>query len=271
MNSCWQVFCTDIGMTKKGKIYIGTSGWHYKHWVGTFYPEKTKDSEQLAFYLKYFKSVELNNSFYRLPKPRVFANWRKAVPADFIFAVKGNRYITHNKKLNIEKQNISIFFKSVKNLEEKTGPILFQLPPKWNLNVERFARFLKQLPKNYRYAFEFRNHSWYREEIYELLRKYNFAFCVYELEYHLSPREVTADFVYLRLHGPGGKYQGSYSKTRLESWVEQCEEWSKHGKDVYVYFDNDQKGYAAFNARTLQGLMMKSSRNIRQRKRISVS
>jgi uncharacterized protein YecE (DUF72 family) len=266
-NLHWQVLCASFDMAKRGKIFIGTSGWHYKHWVGRFYPAGIKDSEQLAYYLQHFKTVELNNSFYRLPKPQVFANWRKLVPANFIFAVKGNRFITHNKKLNVERKNISIFFKSVSKLKEKTGPILFQLPPKWNVNVDRFAKFLKQLPKNYKYAFEFRNHTWYSEEIYLLLRKYNCAFCVYELEYHLSPREVTADFVYLRLHGPGGKYQGSYSKTRLKSWAEQCEEWRKNGKDVYVYFDNDQLGYAAFNAQTFQELLMIKSRKSKQTKK----
>jgi uncharacterized protein YecE (DUF72 family) len=242
-------------MPKKGKIWVGTSGWHYKHWVGTFYPKGTKNDEQLAYYLQFFKTVELNNPFYRLPKPIVFANWRKATPTDFIFAVKASRYITHNKKLNVEKKSIRIFFDSVKKLKEKLGPILFQLPPSWKINAERLAGFLKILPKKYRYTVEFRNHTWYDEHIYELLRKYNCAFCIYELQHHLSPLEITADFVYMRLHGPGNKYQGKYSKTILKSWAKKCLQWQKEGKDVYVYFDNDQEGYAAINAKELQSLV----------------
>ncbi len=242
-------------MGRKGKIYIGTSGWHYKHWIGSFYPQGTKDADQLSYYLEFFKTVELNNSFYRLPAPETFANWRKAVPSDFVFAIKGSRYITHQKKLNIEKENISIFFNSVKRLREKAGPVLFQLPPHWNVNVERFDRFLKLLPKKYRFTFEFRNHSWYNDEVDELLRSYNCAFCIYELEHHLSPLKVTADFVYTRLHGPGNKYQGSYTDTQLKKWAVQCKAWQKDGKDAYVYFDNDQLGYAAFNAKKLMELV----------------
>jgi len=242
-------------MKRKGRILIGTSGWHYKHWIGTFYPAETKDAEQFPYYCRFFKTVELNNSFYHLPAPQTFTNWRKAVPSDFVFAIKGSRYITHQKKLNVEKDSIKLFFSSVKKLQEKSGPILFQLPPRWNINVERFARFLKLLPKKYRYTFEFRNHSWYAQEIYELLQMNNCAFCIYELEHHLSPIKVTADFVYMRLHGPGNKYQGSYNDEQLKKWAKQCREWQKESKDVYVYFDNDQSGYAAFNALKLQALV----------------
>jgi uncharacterized protein YecE (DUF72 family) len=161
------------------------------------------------------------------------------------------------KKLNVDKPSMHEFFSHVDHLEEKLGPILFQLPPKWNINAERLKEFLHALPKGYRYTFEFRNHSWYDEAVYELLREYNCSFCIYELEHHLSPMEVTADFIYIRLHGPGNKYQGSYSDEKLNEWAEQCRQWEKKGKDVYIYFDNDQEGYAAFNARYLQELMAK--------------
>ncbi|MEX2592619.1 MAG: DUF72 domain-containing protein [Anditalea sp.] len=240
---------------EKGKIHIGTSGWHYKHWIGTFYPEGTKAAGQLAYYQKYFKTVELNNSFYGIPSPQTFENWKKAVPDDFIFSVKGNRYFTHQKKLNVQKENISEFFHHADKLEEKAGPVLFQLPPSWKTNHQRLAEFLSKLPENHRYTFEFRNTTWYNDKVYGLLRQYNCAFCVYELAGHLSPIEITADFVYVRLHGPGDKYQGSYSDTSLKKWAEQCIQWQKEGKDVYVYFDNDQLGYAAFNARDLAKLV----------------
>lgn len=238
----------------KHKIYIGTSGWHYKHWIGTYYPAGTKDAEQMTFYLNDFTTVELNNSFYRLPEKKTFEGWRKAAPPGFVFAVKASRFITHNKKLKDPETTIAKFFDQLKGLKEKLGPVLFQLPPGWNVNEERLAAFLSSLPEKIRYVFEFRNHTWYTDNVYELLRKYNCAFCIYELDHHLSPMVETADFIYIRLHGPGAKYQGSYSRKVLNQWAVQCREWKKT-KDVFVYFDNDQHGYAAFNALTLKNLL----------------
>jgi len=232
------------------KIYIGTSGWHYKHWLGSFYPPEIKTAGQLGYYIQNFKTVEINNSFYRLPTKETFINWKNAVPADFTFVVKASRYITHMKKLKDPAQSIANFMDNVIALGEKLGPILFQLPPGWKINTERLKEFLRKLPKGQRYVFEFRNDSWYHDDIYELLEKYNCAFCIYELDGHLTPLKVTADFVYIRLHGPGHKYQGSYSEQALAEWAEKCKEWNK-GKDVFVFFDNDENGYAAFNAKRL--------------------
>jgi uncharacterized protein YecE (DUF72 family) len=242
---------------RKGKIHIGTSGWHYKHWKGTFYPEDAKEKDQFKEYLKSFSTVELNNSFYKLPPPETFETWRKSTPARFIFAVKANRFLTHNKKLIVDKNSIKRFFHSVDRLEKKLGPILFQLPPKWRINAERLETFIEALPEGYRYTFEFREHSWYDQEVYRILRDNNCAFCIYELEYHMSPMEITADFIYIRLHGPGNKYQGSYSDKTLKDWATHCKEWQKKGLDVYIYFDNDQEGYAAFNAVRLAELVKK--------------
>lgn len=242
-------------MTKKGKIHVGTSGWHYKHWIGTFYPEDTKEAEQLGYFVKKFDTVELNNSFYRLPSEETFRNWRKATPAQFVFSVKGSRYITHLKKLKIDKTAIDQFFHHVDHLAEKLGPILFQLPPRWKINKERLADFLAYLPKRYRFTFEFRDQTWYDDGIYALLRKYNCAFCIYQLAGHLSPLTTTADFVYIRLHGSGDKYQGSYNDATLKEWAKRCKEWQKDGKDVYLYFDNDQAGYAAFNAQKINEII----------------
>jgi len=233
---------------RKGKIWIGTSGWHYKHWKGTFYPEGLADSKQFDFYKKKFKTVELNNSFYMLPESETFDGWRDAAPKNFLFSVKMSRFITHMKKLNVGKNEINKFLNRAAHLGEKLGPVLFQLPPRWKKNVERFERLLNILPNGYRYTFEFRDHTWYDEEIYALLRKHNASFCIYELEYHTSPLEVTSELVYIRLHGPGKKYQGSYNKRTLKKWAERCRNWKKEGRDVFVYFDNDQKGYAAQNA-----------------------
>lgn len=240
---------------KKGKINIGTSGWHYQHWVGSFYPENTRSSEQLSYYHKYFTTVEINNSFYRTPTPGTFESWKNTVPDDFVFSVKANRYITHMKKLKVEKQDITDFLHNVDHLEKKAGPVLFQLPPNWNPNHQRLHEFLSLLPANRRYTLEFRNASWYKEKVYELLREYNCAFCIYELGGHHSPVVVTADFVYVRLHGPGENYQGNYPAATLKKWAKSCINWQQEGKDVYVYFDNDQQGHAALNAKDLKKLI----------------
>lgn len=238
-------------MKKKGKIYIGTSGWKYKHWDNVFYPTNIKGTTQLDYYSSIFSTVELNNSFYRQPKAENFLNWKMAVPKDFLFAVKANRFFTHLKKLKVSRLDIESFLTASDHLDKNLGPILFQLPPKWNLNIERFETFLAMLPKNYEYVFEFRNQSWYTSEIYGLLEKYNCAFCIYELDGHLSPLKITANFVYVRLHGPGGKYQGSYTTAELKKWAKFCRDASNEGKQVYFYFDNDQSGYAAFNAKEM--------------------
>src|SRR5215204_2506138 len=153
------------------KIYVGTSGWHYKYWVGNFYPAGMQSKDFTEYYLSFFRTVEINNSFYKLPSFETFANWRASVPDDFIFAVKASRYITHMKKLKDPQQS----------------PILFQLPPAWKVNHERLEQLLQILPPEYRYTFEFRDQTWYMPEIYELLRKYNVAFCIYELAGHMSP------------------------------------------------------------------------------------
>ena len=242
-------------MDTKANIHIGTSGWHYTHWKGTFYPEKLPPREYIRYYLNYFQSVEINNSFYKLPSEETFRIWKESVPEDFIFAVKASRFITHMKKLKEPAQSIARFMHGVDALEEKLGPILFQLPPFWNLNLERLQEFLEVLPRGYRYALELRNASWYDERVYQLLEEHGIAFCIYELERHLSPLLVTADFVYVRLHGPGGKYEGSYTEESLQAWTVKIKEWQRQGKDVNFYFDNDLLGHAPHNAKRLQELV----------------
>lgn len=242
-------------MRIRGRIYIGTSGWHYRHWIGNFYPEGTKNAEQLTSYIKTLDTVEINNSFYKLPAAATFDSWRKATPAGFRFSVKASRFITHMKKLNVDRESIVAFLGRADHLQAKLGPILFQLPPNWKRNVERLEALLKKLPRGYRFAFEFRDPDWYDAEVYELLRRFRVAFCVYELDHHQSPIMATANFVYVRLHGPGGKYQGNYTKAVLRKWAGRCRKWAEEKKDVYFYFDNDQAGYAAYNAKDLSKLV----------------
>jgi len=234
-------------------VRIGTSGYHYKHWVGTFYPPKTPASRMLAYYVRHFDTLELNNSFYRLPTIAAFESWRDATPKNFVYAVKASRFITHNKKLKDPENALDNILPRAEHLGKKLGPVLFQLPPKWKLNLERLEGLLEVLPRDHRYAFEFRELSWMTPEVNRLLERYNAAFCIYELAGYHSPFDVTADFAYVRLHGPGaGKYQGSYSHAQLRAWAKRIQEWAKTLKAVYVYFDNDQAGYAAQNALELK-------------------
>ena len=236
-------------------IYIGTSGYHYKHWRNIFYPAGTQPAHYLQHYLHYFSTVEINNSFYRLPTSETFANWRLAVPDNFLFSVKASRFITHMKKLKDPQQSFGNFLQNVVALEEKLGPILFQLPPRWSCDLLRFEQFLKALPTGFLYTFEFRDHSWYNEAVYNLLRQYQAAFCIYDLEQHQSPILVTTHFVYIRLHGPLGKYNGSYSDEALHEWAARAVNWAQAGKAVYIYFDNDIGGHAVVDAQRLQHLV----------------
>lgn len=236
-------------------IRIGTSGWHYKHWLGPFYPADLRPGDMLSWYMKYFDTVELNNSFYHLPTRETFDAWRRATPSSFCFAVKGSRYITHRKKLNDPAPTLSRFMEPVESLGEKLGPILFQLPPRWSCNVARLNAFLDALPTAHRYTFEFRDPSWHQPTVYRALKRHNAAFCLYELDGFKAPTQLTADFVYVRLHGPGRKYQGDYSSKQLRDWARRIARWRKAVRAIYVYFDNDQAGYAAKNAAELKDLV----------------
>ncbi len=209
----------------------------------------------LAWYRDRFDTVEINNSFYHLPAPETFAAWRETTPEQFCFAVKGSRYITHRKKLNDPDQALERLLHSVEVLGSKLGPILFQLPPHWRCNVERLAAFLERLPATHRYTFEFRDPSWHVPEVYRVLAKGRAAFCIYELAGFLSPMEITAEFAYVRLHGPGAKYQGDYPRVTLHQWADRIARWRETLRAVYVYFDNDQAGFAAKNAAELKSLI----------------
>lgn len=236
-------------------VRIGTSGWHYMHWRGPFYPSDLSAKQMLAWYMDRFDTVEINNSFYRLPAPGTFTAWRDATPDGFCFAVKGSRYITHRKKLHEPEAALERFIRPVELLGAKLGPILFQLPPRWACNIDRLTAFLEMLPASHRYAFEFRDPSWHVPAVYRALEKHDAAFCIYELDGFLSPIEITADYVYIRLHGPGRKYQGDYSQDILEGWADRIARWQEELKAVYVYFDNDQAGFAVKNAAALQHLV----------------
>lgn len=235
-----------------GTVRIGTSGWHYIHWKGPFYPASMPNTQFLRFYAEHYTTVELNNPFYRTPSEKTFAAWRENTPSGFLFAVKANRRFTHIKKLKDPQPDLDQFMQRVDALGDKLGPVLFQLPPRWRLNLERLAEFLDALPKRHRYTIEFRDPTWHTAEVYALLKRHAVAFCIYELNHFLSPLEVTADFSYIRLHGPGGPYQGQYDDGSLSEWARRIAAWCDEGIDTYCYFDNDQAAYATQDARRLR-------------------
>lgn len=208
------------------------------------------------FYLDYFDTVEINNSFYRLPLASTFENWRDLARPDFCFAVKASRYLTHMKKLKDPIPALERFLPLIDLLGETLGPILFQLPPHWNCDAGRLAEFLSALPNRYRYSFELRDPSWHVPNVYNLLERHNAALCIYELAGFRSPIRLTADFTYVRLHGPTNKaYQGSYAAAALKTWSDRIRKWRSELEAIYVYFDNDQSGYAVDNALQLKKMI----------------
>jgi uncharacterized protein YecE (DUF72 family) len=243
-------------MLNENLIHIGTSGWNYKHWKGVFYPEDSTQKEWFPFYLQHFDTVEINNTFYQLPSEKTLKNWKEKVPDDFIFSVKGSRYITHRKYLKDPKESSQKFFDRVQLISETLGVILFQLSPRWNLNFERLKNFIQILPAKFRYTFEFRNPTWFDEKVYNLLEENNIAFCIYDINGEMSPKKVTADIVYIRLHGPSEQaYHGRYDKQTLAGWVGAFRQWIDQGKEIYCYFDNDFQGLAPQNALELKEMI----------------
>ncbi len=242
------------------RVFIGTSGWSYDHWQGPFYPDDLPKQERLAYYVKHFQSVEINNSFYHLPREATLRHWRDTAPAGFLFSAKASRYITHMKKLKDTGDSVATFLQRIGLLEDRLGPILFQLPPRWRSNLHRLSAFLDTLSSEFRYAFEFRDPSWLTEQTYALLAAHGAALCIYELDGFVSPKLVTTDFAYIRLHGPEGPYQGSYDDSTLSDWANAYSGWLRQNRRVYCYFDNDDAGYAARNALSLQSLVRGKSR-----------
>lgn len=242
-------------MTSPGNLHIGTSGWHYAHWRQLYYPPDLPPDEWLGWYAREFDCVEVNNSFYRLPQANTIASWRDATPPGFQFAVKASRLITHLKKLRQCDQALHTFLTRMTHFGGKLGPILFQLPPRWHVNTERLEAFVRLLPGQLRYSFEFRDPSWHCPAVYRILEANDIAFCLYELAGRTSPEVVTSTLLYIRLHGPSEKaYCGSYTREALQEWADKIRHWRDQGRDVYVFFDNDQSAYAPRNAETLKHL-----------------
>jgi uncharacterized protein YecE (DUF72 family) len=239
----------------KGRFFIGTSGWSYEHWRGPFYPQDLKSAGWLPFYIEHFKTVEVNNTFYHLPTEKAFEGWKGAAPGDFTYSLKSSRFITHVKRLKDAKEPVELFLDRARILKKNLGPVLFQLPPKWGCNTERLKEFIGFLPKNIRFVFEFRDLSWFTEEVFTLLRKKGIALCIYSMPDFTSPLELTAPFTYIRFHGTGTLYGGRYTPEELKEWAKTIKRFTKKGMDVYAYFNNDAFGNAVFNARELREMV----------------
>lgn len=241
---------------QRGQVLVGTSGWSYDHWVGLVYPEGANPRDWLAHYATRLGTVEINASFYHLPKPEMLEGWAAHTPAGFRFAVKAWRRITHYRRLADCGEPLTVFLERVAALGPKLGPVLFQLPPRFGLDLDRLNAFLELLPRDKRFAFEFRDPSWHVEPVYRALAARNAAFCPFQLGKLVGPRVVTADFVYVRLHGPKARYRGDYSKAALADWAKWLRPQMKAGCDVYVYFDNtDEADYAVRDAERLAAML----------------
>jgi uncharacterized protein YecE (DUF72 family) len=234
------------------RYFIGTSGWHYDDWRNIFYPEGLPKAKWLEFYARHFPTVELNNSFYRLPSENAFAGWYRSSPDGFTFAVKVSRFITHIKRLKDCQEALDKFIKRARILEEKLGPLLYQLPPSFHRDDETLASFLRTLPRGLRHVIEFRHQSWLSEAVFQTLRQYNVGLCVFDMPSFTCPRLATADFAYIRFHGPEGLYSSSYSDEAMAGWARSIADLSKNLDSVYIYFNNDVAGFALQNAETIR-------------------
>jgi uncharacterized protein YecE (DUF72 family) len=260
-----------------GEVRVGCSGWHYRDWVGRVYPADIPTSRWLPAYAERFDTVELNNSFYRLPEAEQFERWREQVPPGFTFSVKASRYLTHFKRLIDPAEPLDRLLSRASKLGPTLGPILYQLPPGWVPDLERFEAFLAQLPKRIpstrrllRHVVEFRDPRGYEPESLALLERYGVALCLHDMPGSETSGRVVGPFVYLRLHGFVAKYGGSYPESVLEDWASRLSKVRADGRDAYVYFNNDRGAHAVFNAETLNDLLRRErdpSRDPRHRAR----
>ena len=238
------------------RVLIGTSGWHYASWRGPFFPKGVTLKQQLSYYAGQFDTTELNGVFYRTPTPEAVKGWREQTGREFVFAWKASKFITHWKRLSERSVNsLELLEDRISRLGGKAGPILFQLPPQFEANADRLAAFFKLLSKKRRYSFEFRHPSWYQPRILRMLTEENISLCLSDHHDAPAPWKRTADFVYVRGHGPGGRYHGHYTKAALAQWARRIKSWKRQGCDVYVYFDNDQKSAAPADAKALKQLL----------------
>ncbi len=244
-----------MSISEAGTLFIGTSGFYYTHWVGKFYPHNIPKTKWLTYYAEKFPSLEVNSSFYHLPKEKTLKSWYEKTPENFRFSLKVSKYITHTKKLKDVKGEIERFIELTSLLKEKLGVLLFQLPGSLKYDLLLLEDFLSVLPEGYRYSIEFRDPSWFREEVYKILKTHNISLCNTS-----SPKidkifEVTASFLYIRFHGIKKWYNYNYTKEDLLPWAKFIKDNLLKGKDAYAYFNNDASGYAIENTMYLKKLI----------------
>ncbi len=234
-------------------LLVGCSGWQYRHWRGSFYPPEVPAARWLEFYSTVFQTVEVNNSFYRLPESATFEAWRARVGPSFVFAVKASRYLTHLKRLKDPEEPVGRVFERARSLRRKLGPVLYQLPPRWGCNLDRLREFLEVLPRHPQ-AVEFRDAGWYRDDVFALLERHGVALCIHDMAGSEAPIVRVGPLVYLRLHGVK-RYGGAYPSRTLERWAGWLDEEHAAGRDAYVYFNNDVGGHAPKDARQLREML----------------
>ncbi|MFB3907452.1 MAG: DUF72 domain-containing protein [Candidatus Eisenbacteria bacterium] len=239
---------------RKGIPSIGTSGYQYDHWRGIFYPPEIPKKDWFGYYATRFDTVEINNTFYNLPSAQTFDAWRERAPRPFCYALKFSRYGTHLKRLREPEETISLFLERAERLDGLLGPILVQLPPRFAPDAGRLDAFLAAAPKRHRWAVEFRDPAWLRDDVYAILRHHGSALCLHDMIPN-HPRIRTADWFYLRFHGD--RYAGSYSPQKLSSAARWIARRLEEGCDVYAYFNNDVHGHAVHNAADLRRYVLR--------------
>jgi uncharacterized protein YecE (DUF72 family) len=238
------------------RVLIGTSGYVYADWRGRFYPSGVPVRDWLRVYAARFPTVELNSPFYRLPRAATFRAWARAVPPGFVFAVKASRFLTHVKRLRDPGPPLTLFMRRARGLGDRRGPILFQLPARFHLDLERLDAFLAALRRRRigRVALEVRHASWLTDVVFERLGRANVALCLHDWREQPVTGPLTADFVYVRRHGTRRRYGGTYTERMLREDAARIGQWRARGKDVFVYFNNDARAAAVRNARRLAEL-----------------
>jgi uncharacterized protein YecE (DUF72 family) len=240
------------------RVLIGTSGWHYDSWRGPFYPEGLPIKAQLQYYASQFDAAELNGVFYRTPTPDAVRSWKQQTGKNFVYTWKASKFITHWKRLSANSLNsLELMESRLSLLGDKAASVLFQLPPNFQADADRLTAFLQMLSPDRRYSFEFRHPSWYSARIMRVLSEKNISLCISDHHDAPAPWRRTANFVYIRGHGPGGRYKGHYSAEVLGAWAKRIRSWTSQGCDVFVFFDNDQKSAAPIDALKLKRLLTK--------------
>jgi len=232
--------------------FIGTSGYNYPEWRGSFYPEKFSTAKMLPYYAERFTTVEINYTFYRMPNAKILAGWDAETPSEFRFALKAPKRITHDKRLKDVAEPLRYFLDTARTLGPKLGPILFQLPPNFKKDLSRLGDLLALLPSDLRYAFEFRHVSWHTDDLYERLRQGHAALCIADSDALTTPLEGTADFGYLRLRDEG------YSPADLEEWSRKVAHLQAGWQDTYVFFKHEESGIGPALATQFRGLLTRA-------------